>query len=240
MREYNNFQEYIDAQKVFKESFDKSSSNCNDIDECNWSVFKDSFFKFTNNKCPICEDTLNRYDDIDHYRPKAKYSFLKCCCKNYIILCADCNRAHKGSKFPLGDKFMAKSQNELSREIRLLINPRNDNIYNYFQLVFRRINNGKLVLEIHPKDNLSKNQYEAAKKTISTYGIGYCNSNKKIDSCRINILETHYEMFIEFAQELIKSKKTFDELINNNRSMRKRKEYGFIKFLELNQFKILI
>lgn len=239
MRSYNLYQKYIDAQEDFKDSFENNISDCKDARECNWSLFKESFLKFTKAKCPICEDTLNRYDDIDHFRPKADYPFLKCCCKNYMIMCSDCNRAHKGSNFPLKTNYVASNETELVNEKRLLINPREDDIYEYFKLLFKRTSNNKLVLEIAPKDGLSEEKQDIAEKTIEIYGIGNCENNPKIDICRINILENHYEMFFDFAQALERGEETFENLLLQ-RSMRKKKEYGFIKFLEKNQFSIAI
>jgi len=101
MRGIEKQESFKDAKKKFIKSF---SGDCSDETHCHWRLFKKAFLEFSKCKCPICEDTLNKYDDIDHYRPKnAGYEFLRCCCDNYMIMCSDCNRTHKYTDFPLDD-----------------------------------------------------------------------------------------------------------------------------------------
>ena len=224
----------IYTNKDFQDSVDKFLKD----NSCKWSIFKKSFLKFSNHKCPICEDSLNRYDDIDHFRPKNMgYKFLECCYKNYMIMCSDCNRNHKGREFKLDSDFIATSKNDISKEKPLLINPTTDNIFDFFQLIFLQ-QGEKLLLEIYPKDELDKNtyQYRQALNTIETYGIGFCLDNPKVDGCRINILEEHYEKFYPLAKARQKGKKEFLKLL---KTMPKRAEYGFVKFIAKEQFKII-
>jgi hypothetical protein len=131
MRGIEKEADFIEAKERFVKKFTKE---CSDESDCSWSFFKQAFLNFSKNRCPICEDTLNRYDDIDHYRPKkAGYEFLRCCCDNYMIMCSDCNRTHKKTSFPLDSDFVAIDKSLIAQERPLLINPRVDNLFEYFE-----------------------------------------------------------------------------------------------------------
>ena len=234
MRNIENETDFIDAKDKFIKKFSK---NCEDETLCHWKLFKRAFLKFSKYKCPICEDTLNKYDDIDHYRPKkAGYGFLRCCCDNYMIMCSDCNRTHKYTSFPLDNDFVATDKSSIEQEKPLLINPRVDNVFDYFELHFLR-SGESLILEVRPYTKLNKTSYEyrRAKKTIEVYGLGYCRKNSKIDGCRINIFENHYEHLIELAKA---REKGIEEFIKELEKKPKRKEYGFVKFIAREQFEI--
>ena len=227
-------QDFIEAREKFIKNF---KDDCIDEVDCDWSHFKKSFLKFSKNRCPICEDTLNKYDDIDHYRPKkAGYAFLRCCCDNYMIMCSDCNRTHKKVAFPLDDSFIATNKSSIAQEKALLINPRVDNLLDYFELCFLR-SGESLILEVRPNRELEKSTYEyrRAKKTIEIYGLGYCKDNKKVDGCRINIFENHYEHLIGLAEAREKGEVYF---MKELKIKPKRAEYGFVKFIARGQFKI--
>ncbi|HRF57626.1 MAG TPA: hypothetical protein PLV58_09540, partial [Campylobacterales bacterium] len=212
-----------------------NGKECYEVDECNWSEFKQAFLKFSKNKCPICEIQINQYADIDHYRPESKYEFLKCCCYNYMIMCSSCNRKHKHASFPLNN---AKANNidEVGNEEPLLVNPRKENVFDYFKLVFVMREHGKLVLEIAPKDGLAGAELQKAKETIKIYGIGNCEEDTRIDDCRIDLFEQHYENFIELAEARKTSREKFLELLKNKP---KKKDYGFVGFIAKGQFEIV-
>lgn len=239
MRGIEDKQAFKDAKKIFINSF-TDKTKCEDEEKCSWSVFKDAFLSFSKNKCPICEDSLNKYDDIDHYRPKkAGYDFLRCCCDNYMIMCSDCNRTHKYTSFPLYSGFKASCRDDLIDEKPLLVNPREDNIYEYFDLYFVKTTKGKLLLELKARLGLNTYENKKAEMTIDIYGIGNCENNSKVDSCRLEILENHYDDFIELAEAKNKDNDEEFEKILNSRRMRKKKESGFVKFIKLKQFKLL-
>lgn len=232
MREVHNTESFKEAKDKFQKRF--NGKDCSEIRECDWSLFKEAFYDFSKYKCPICEDNLSKYDDIDHYRPKSEYEFLECCCENYLAMCADCNRAYKWSRFPL-DGEKAKSIEELKDEKPLLVNPRKDDILEYFELLFVMRKNSKKVLELTPKQGINEQKRKMAEETIKTYGIGFCDENKKIDGCRINVLEKHFEDFFQLAKAREKSIKSF--LAKLDKSPKKR-EYGFINFIAKGQFTI--
>ena len=238
MRGIEKEQDFIEAKEKFIKNFTKE---CEEESDCSWSEFKTVFLDFSKYKCPICEDSINKYADIDHYRPKkAGYEFLRCCDNNYMIMCSDCNRSHKHTAFPLDNNFIAKNKNLIEKEKPLLVNPRIDNVIEYFELLFLR-SGESLILELRPLKTLDKNSYKyrQAKKTIEIYGLGYCKDNEKVDGCRINIFENHYEQLIELAEARENSLKKFlFEL--NNKNKPKRKEFGFVKFIAKQQFEILV
>ena len=232
MRGIEKKQDFIDAKNKFIKNFTK---NCEEEDNCDWSEFKETFLNFSKYKCPICENNITKYDDIDHYRPKkAGYEFLRCCCDNYMIMCSDCNRSYKHISFPLDDNFIATSKSLINKEKPLLVNPRVDNVLEYFELHF--IRSGEIsLLELRPFHKLDKSSYKyrRAKKTIEIYGLGYCKENSKVDKCRINIFENHCEHLLDLAKAREKSKEAF--LIELTKKP-KRQEYGFVKFIAKKQF----
>ncbi|MFK5977130.1 MAG: HNH endonuclease signature motif containing protein [Sulfurovum sp.] len=239
MREIEKESHFIKAKKEFVKSF-TDNNRCEDEEKCDWGKFKESFLEFAKYKCPICEyQVITTSSHIDHFRPKkAGYEFLRCCCDNYMIMCADCNSRYKGVEFPIYDGFKATIKEEISKEKPLLINPREDNIYEYFELFFVKSLAGKLLLEIKVKEGLNGYKKAKAEKTIELYGIGNCETNLKVDSCRLEILETYFDEFIELAEAKEKNdEEEFNKLLNSRR-MRKKKEYGFVEFIKKNQFKI--
>ena len=154
-----------------------------------------------------------------------------------MIMCSDCNRTHKKTSFPLDSDFVATNKSLITQEKPLLINPRFDNLLEYFELYFLR-SGENLILEVRPNKNLDieSYKYRQAKKTIEIYGLGYCKDNNKIDGCRINIFENHYEHLIDLAKARKKGIKPF---IQELKEKRKRAEYGFVKFIYEEQFEII-
>jgi len=238
MRGIDQYEEYLEAKEKFKKNF-SDNKECHEVDECKWTIFKSAFMEFTSYNCPMCETTLNQHDDIDHTRPKSKYKFLKCCCDNYIMLCASCNRSYKRSSFPLeDDELEAEEMISLDNENPLLINPRKDDIYEYFELLFVERSQGIYLLELQPKENLDEAKSKKAKITIETYGIGDCTKVQS-DKCRINILKHHYDNFIELAEAMKRGQDDFDEELKKRR-MREKRKNGFVEFIRKGQFKITI
>jgi len=251
----------IDMRNIyFDDNFNKALSIFNskltkkptESSECDWSLFKESFLEFTQYKCPICEDRVKRYDDIDHFRPKGEkkillYPFLKCCYQNYMVMCSECNRFYKKAQFPLYDEFKADKVEDIIHEKPLLVNPTHDDIFELFELEFKIINKtNKGALVIKPKDGLDHYQQQKAMTTIKLYGIGSCDENNLIDNCRIDLLELHYEQFYQLA---IVFKKYFKEKSNNRNKIKikkmldnkpKLKKYGFYQFIIKNQFTLAI
>lgn len=236
MRGIDQYEEYLEAKEKFKESF-SDNKECHEVDECQWTIFKSAFMEFTSYNCPMCEKDIDQYDDIDHFRPKSEYKFLQCCCDNYIMLCASCNRSYKRSSFPLEDaELKAEGMISLDNENPLLINPRKDDIFEYYELLFVERSQGIYLLELQPKENLDEVKSKKAKTTIEIYGIGDCTKVQS-DKCRINILTDHYHDFIDLAEAMQNGQEDFDKELNSRRMEKKRKN-GFVEFIKKGQFKI--
>jgi len=94
-------------------------------------------------------------------------------------------------------------------------------------------NSNKMILEL--KVNIEdKYLMEKAKETIKLFGLGDCevnrHSNSNVYRCRIEILESHFNIFYGFAKAL-KDKDNKKEIFES---------YGFFEFLKREQFEILI
>ena len=246
---------YKNTQNSFKAKF-SDNTECEKVSKCEWKVFKDAFLEFTQYFCPMCETKLNNHTaDIDHYRPKSEYEFLKCCCKNYLLMCADCNRSHKHTKFPLATDFVALNSDTLDGEEALLINPRYDNIFEYFEIAFINSKGGKKILILQPKLELESLQQDKAKETIELYGLGDCDKKGTTQNCRINLLNMHYLNFHKLAQKLDETLAELDEKYSNDTEKIQEeyekvfqyelekcsndellKQYGFLEFIRKGQF----
>jgi hypothetical protein len=243
--------EYVSYLNEFKNSF---TAECN---RKSWGIFKPLHLEITNNKCPVCECTLDGSvtratsknvetslkAQIDHFRPIKLYGFLKCDDKNYLVMCSDCNGVYKGGEFPLyQNQDKAENRTDVANEKPLLVNPINDDILELFDLVFKRVGSNKNVLELRPKAGLDSYLYEKAQKTIEIFGLGNCslmNEDNNVQKCRIDILESHFGIFYEFAKALLRGDKiSVNLLLNEHKST--YISYGFFEFLKKKQFIDLI
>ncbi len=204
-----------------------------------WREFKEFFLTFTDYKCPICEKTIDSYDDIDHYRPKnAGYSFLKCKYQNYMIMCADCNRGYKRTYFPLYDESKrANCHEEIVDEQPLIANPCVDNIYELFELDFRVSIRGIKILVLIPHRDLSLNsyRYKKALETIKFYGLGDCEGTHNIKECRISLLKEHYFIFNMLLEAFLNRENNLENF-NKTKNEIQSLNYGFYEFIKRNQF----
>lgn len=185
-------------------------------DNKRWKEFKQVELKVAKNKCPICECPLDNDSDkltrptnkpnkymlliptIDHYRPQNIYPLLSYIPENYLLLCNDCNNVYKKNHFPLypdraTHTTTATTMTSVIDEKPLLANPIYDNPLELFDLIFRRISNNQIILELSPKHTLSNNTYlyKKAKKTIELFGLKECqprNTNENVAMCRRNLL----------------------------------------------------
>lgn len=249
---YNDSEFDKTAQK-FKEEH-QEENNCdktkNDKSANKWKVFKGDFLRLTQYKCPICEKDIDNYDDIDHYRPKKHYDFLKCDYKNFIILCNLCNRTCKGEDFPIDNNFKAECIDDICKEKPLLINPCVDDIYKYFCLEFKQSRSEKLLILV-PHYDLDKEscEYKRAETTIQFYGLGdciigtdlkKCRDNRQVDNCRREFMKNMHGTFfdfIEYLDDYAHKKITKDEL-KEKANIKRSLNYGFYEFIKRKQFKI--
>lgn len=222
-----------------------------------WSVFKSVHLKVSKGKCPICEcnldGTWNRIKNnggilpitatIDHYRPQIYYSFLRHDHENYLLMCSTCNNDYKKSKFPLHGNVSvrATTKNDIANENPLIANPIHDDIFDLFKLVFLLSPNGRKVLELHPK-HTSGYSFEKAQETINLFSLGNCSfhshPNSSVHSCRIDLLQQHFNNFHEFARAW--SKKDKEKLANELKMKSFIKDYGFLEFIKRGNYLDLI
>lgn len=240
----------IDMKKIFSHSEYSRLVSEFDTENCNWAIFKPLHKLISNNRCPICEVVLteNNQGTIDHFRPKGEnlYPFLKCDPENYIIMCEECNSLYKESKFPIyNDANRATKISDLKSEQNLLINPARRDAIDFFELVFKTLENGSNVLELKRKEDIQKDSYEykRCETMIKTFGLGYCDKNKYPNEnakvCRINLLRQHFDTFYPLAKAITEKNKK--EIINILTIEKERlKKYGFYNFLIKNQFKIKV
>ena len=204
-----------------------------------WSEFKEFFLEFTDYKCPICEKTIDSYDDIDHFRPKkAGYPFLKCKYQNYMIMCADCNRGYKRTYFPLHDENKrATCEEELEHEQPLIVNPCFDNIYDLFELDFRVSVKGVKILVLIPNRRLASDSYEYLKatETIKFYGLGDCDGTSNIKNCRISLLKGHYFIFNKLLESFL-NKESDEETFQKVKEEIQSLNHGYYEFIKLGLF----
>jgi len=266
-----NIHNHLDFEKVNRE-FKETRED--EFIDCAWTKFipihKDvSIGKFKSNdekdklegKCPICEQKLDEKGNresgasIDHFRPKRNtansilpkdaYSFLECEESNYILMCKGCNDEYKKSEFPLDSDFVATNVDELSQEKPLLINIREEDPIEYFEIVFTEKYLPLPILELSIKKELSEDSYKfrKAKKTIEFFGLGKCHELEpkkhqkglcKAFDNRVFTLALHYDALFELAKA-IDEERDFEALLNDNPKLM---EYGFFRFLIEGQFRI--
>jgi len=245
----------IDKHKDFlktNEEFEKAKND--EFSDCPWTKFIPIHKDISQRRCPICEQKLDEknerhtHSSIDHFRPKSEYPFLECEESNYILMCKGCNDGYKKSLFPLDTDFVATKHSELSDEKPLLLNVREEDPLDYFELVFTKKHLPLAVLELRIKksirDNPSTHEYRKAKETIRFFRLGMCHKNEPKTSkkglykdfeCRVLSLAEHHEVLIELAKA-IEEEKDFEELLNDNPKLM---EYGFFRFLINKQFEIV-
>lgn len=204
-----------------------------------WSEFKEFFLEFTDYKCPICEKDIDKYADIDHFRPKnAGYPFLKCKYKNYMIMCTDCNRGYKRTYFPLHDESKkATCEEELEDEQPLIVNPCVDNIYELFELDFRVSIRGVKILVLIPNRRLIPDSYEYLKaiETIKFYGLGDCDGTYDMQNCRISLLKRHYFIFNELLESFL-NRENDNETFQSVKEKIQNLNHGYYEFIKRGLF----
>ena len=103
-----------------------------------YDVVKRILWEDQHNKCCYCEHrSYSDYNDVEHYRPKARadrlpgssenygYWWLAFTWENLLFACPSCNRSGKYDQFPLkvGSAALAEREMPNGREVPLLIDP---------------------------------------------------------------------------------------------------------------------
>ena len=257
MSEIYNHKDFEKMNIEFEEAKDDEFS------DCPWTKFIPIHKDISKGRCPICEQKLDEKNErhtgssIDHFRPKRNeanskqskdvYAFLECEESNYILMCKGCNDGYKKSFFPLDTDFVATTHSELSDEKPLLLNVREEDPLDYFELVFTEKYLPLAILELRIKESIRDNpntyEYRKAEETIRFFRLGACHENEpkvkkkalyKNFECRVITLAEHHESLIELAKA-IEEEKDFEEILKDNPKLI---EYGFFRFLLYKQFKI--
>lgn len=252
-----NIHNHLDFEKVNRE-FKETRED--EFIDCAWTKFIPIQKDVSQDRCPICEQKLDEVEEkkngekrkvrhtsssIDHFRPRDKYTFLECEESNYILMCKGCNDEYKKSEFPLDSDFVATNVDELSQEKPLLINIREEDPIEYFEIVFTEKYLPLPILEFSIKKELSEDSYKfrKAKKTIEFFGLGKCHELEpkkhqkglcKAFDNRVFTLALHYDALFELAKA-IDEERDFEALLNDNPKLM---EYGFFRFLIEGQFRI--
>lgn len=103
-----------------------------------YRVVSEDLWRKQHYKCCYCEQKIRKsYNDVEHYRPKARanrqpgchadhgYWWLSFTWNNLLFACPSCNRSEKNDMFPLtiGDTALIAEQTAPGREHALLIDP---------------------------------------------------------------------------------------------------------------------
>ena len=98
--------EYLKAKQIYEQS--KTTENKNDFQNIekryNHNEVKTSLKVMFKKKCAFCESHITHvdYGQIEHFKPKSKYSDLCFEWNNFLLSCSICNgKSNKGDKFPL-------------------------------------------------------------------------------------------------------------------------------------------
>ena len=261
MNKIYNHRDFYKANTEFEEAKNDEFTDCSVRSA--WTKFIPIHKDISKERCPICEQKLDENNErhtgssIDHFRPKRNeantkqpkdvYAFLECEESNYILMCKGCNDGYKKSFFPLDTDVVATKLSELSDEKPLLLNVREEDPLDYFELVFTERYLPLAILELKIKkflrDNPTSYEYRKAEETIRFFRLGACHENEpkiskkglyKNFECRVFTLAEHHESLIELAKA-INEEKDFEKLLEENPKL---KEYGFFRFLINGQFSI--
>jgi len=191
-----------------------------------WSKLKSIFVQIVSRSCPVCSKDIQRYDDVDHYRPKSKelYWWLAYEFSNYILLCSDCNRAYKRTKFPLFDNTRAILDGTITliEEKHLILNPLNERFSDYFNLgLFQyegNSNSNNMRIKIIPNSAFKNDSYERKQclTTIETFNLDNGNKDEKDFSDRIALSKRIYNSLID----LVKAREKYLKYKSPNNELR--------------------
>jgi len=188
-------EEFHEQGKAFNQTYEQARKDKAEYEKLKqkkdnaWKDFKHSFLLLAKGRCTICESPINKYDDIEHYRPKEHYWWLAYDYRNYSIYCALCNRTYKRTDFPLCTDFQVDFENrdEVAKEQPLLFNPITDNPCDLFELEFLPFSpqggNGHLKIKPLSSNDKASYAYKKAKTTIDQFNLnGELNDKNPIDT----------------------------------------------------------
>ncbi len=233
------FNEKYKKERINKAAYDiiRAKGNSN-----SWGEFKSDFTLYTENRCPVCEERINQYDDIEHYRPKKDYWWLAYDFYNYYNCCDLCNTTYKKNFFPLFDeskKVDFATKDKISDEQPLLFNPLKDDPLELFYLEFFMSSSDGSFPSVRyiPNINLDRTSYKYAKalKTIELFNLN--NENPKNDPARRSTLND-LSIAIKHFRKIVRSWRSEPDLVKRAEQGKIIKEFRDKSGLFLCQFVI--
>lgn len=112
----------------------KDKNNLQNINSYKDQIVKDELEKQFNKKCCYCE-TSNIKGQVEHFRPKSKYNWLRDKKENLLWSCGDCNQL-KGAKLPVAEKKAIEPDSCFvcdKKEQLIMINPIKTNPEKFIQ-----------------------------------------------------------------------------------------------------------
>jgi hypothetical protein len=215
-----------------------------------WKVLKPTFVKVVSKHCPICSAASVRYNgDIDHYRPKSLYKWLAYEFSNYILLCADCNRAYKRALFPIvGTKSTEETVN-INDEQPLIINPLIDNPFDYFKLKLlskggSSVTNNMRIWLVPSSFDETSYEYKRAIATIEIFNLDNSRADKNNYSDRIILSRKVYNSLMDLAYKKIrydanKNPKSSKQYINQIKKTKENHGGSWLQFVLEGKFEII-
>lgn len=226
--DFNRKHKHLTENKAEYEKFRKKSK------PNTWNCLKNNFLELCDLRCPICENQLNKYDDIDHYRPKSHYWWLAYNYKNYMLYCDLCNRMYKKEQFPLfvennvsyEEKHRTSFENrdQTDKEQTLIFNPAFDNPKELFHLEFRLPTERAGIAKVQPNKNLATGSfaYHKATETISLFNL----NNTATNISETDRMQRQSNMENNFNE--VKNLATLKEYLN--KAPKKEKKLYYIKY----------
>jgi hypothetical protein len=168
---------------------------------------------------------------------------------NYIILCADCNRAYKKTLFPiLGTKATDATVN-LNDEQPLIINPLADNPFDYFKLILLEkgdsmtTNNMRIWL-IPISSDKDSYEYNKATETIETFNLNNSRIDKSDYSNRVPLSRRVYHSLIDLANKQVayetnKTKQNLEQFFKQIKRTKENHGGSWVQFILEGKFEII-
>ncbi|MGB0861911.1 MAG: HNH endonuclease [Saprospiraceae bacterium] len=216
-----------------------------------WSQLKPTFVEVISKYCPVCSAKSSRYDgDVDHYRPKSLYKWLTYESSNYVLLCSDCNRAYKRTRFPIfGSQKATQVTDNLEDEQPLTFNPFIDNPTNYFKLLlFEKggsvtTNNMRFKLVPQSADKVSY-EYQKVIETVDTFNLDNSRIDKNNYSDRVPLSRRVYNSLENLARkkknyEQNKNPQNLKQYLNQIRITKENHGGSWLQFILEGQFEVL-
>ena len=242
--------------KIFNEKYKNTTTSELEYEKLktsknnSWKEFKHDLLTISQGRCPICESTLTKYDDIEHFRPKEHYWWLAYDYANYCIYCDLCNRNYKKSEFPLFSDFQANFDNrdKIVDEKPLLFNPVTDNPCCLFELIFATYQSTgtRLKIQALSTNPIDSYEYHKATKTIEIYNLNGEIEDKNSDDTTTrkrnaeNLFADLHDLaiFWDKFKENPRSQRIEKQFFNKLKIVREIKKIDLVKLILSNNYEI--